>query len=204
MIERLHERRQQILNQIAGSDLAGFPTNPALRALTAELATIESALIQADNTTAINDAAAQRALEVAQRDDAAFWFRRFILSLQIGNGAALLAALSGALQATDVREAAESIRWATAFFGLGVILAGALPGAIWLQRLSPRGKRAELAFRAAISFLAVGSAVSFVAGVGYIQGHMGAIDPDFHGRQATTRAGDAIRAANLAESPVKP
>lgn len=65
----------------------------------------------------------------ATREGREFWFRRFMLSLQIGNGAAFLATVAGLLQADkDILSVMAVLAWAPAmYFGLGVGAAGLLP-----------------------------------------------------------------------------
>lgn len=126
-----------------------------VQSVIAERARIENSLAQlevADATRAAakaqSDLAEAQSADTASRedarlkqDDAAFWFRRFILSLQIGNGAGFVALAGGVLQADKPREVAVLAFPSFGWFAGGLILAGLVPGLLYLQRRYdvPRG-----------------------------------------------------------------
>ena len=73
---------------------------------------------------------ASRELDRERRDDSTFWYRRFMLSLQIGNGAAMLALMTGVMGAEQKDMMfLSALAWAPAmYFGIGLVAAGCLPG----------------------------------------------------------------------------
>ena len=75
----------------------------------------------------------------ASREGREFWFRRFMLSLQIGNGAAFLATVAGLLQADkDVLSVMAVLAWPPAmYFALGVGSAGLLPLLMFAREAVP-------------------------------------------------------------------
>lgn len=142
-----------------------------LRDLLGELATIDSALVQSENTKAIQKSEAAREREKAASDDASFWFRRFMLSLQIGNGAGLLAIVGGALQADDPKAALTLGSLQAVAFGYGVLMAGALPGVLAIERaVKTSGWRTLL--RVAVAVLTLGSSAAFIYAIGALHGYL--------------------------------
>ncbi|MDP2213630.1 hypothetical protein [Phenylobacterium sp.] len=90
---------------------------------------IDAALAQSNLTQALEAETAAREAAKAEQENATFWFRRFMLSLQIGNGAGFLAtaAVVGQVDAEAISLAAV-LAWAPAtYFGLGTATAGLLP-----------------------------------------------------------------------------
>ena len=95
----------------------------------AKLDEFDAALVQTDLTEALQNQETQRAAERAEQENAAFWFRRFMLSLQIGNGAGFLAsaAIVGQVE-VEAMPVAAVLAWApAAYFACGTAVAGALP-----------------------------------------------------------------------------
>ena len=133
-------------------------------ALTEERGSIELVLAQLEVATATREAAAaqrdaaqaqqratdEREHEKQAQDDAAFWFRRFILSLQIGNGAGFLALATGVLQADNFNTVARLAVGPFLWFGAGTIVAGIVPGILYIERLQKRANLKSLAQAAAI------------------------------------------------------
>lgn len=171
VLARLKERREQITEITERADLSGLPSNPMLRDLLGELATIDAALVQAENTKAIQESEAARHREQAASDDASFWFRRFMLSLQIGNGAGLLAIVGGALQADDPKAAIGLAGLQAVAFGYGVLLAGALPGVLALER-GARTRPIRLTLRVVVALLTLGSSAAFVYAIIALHGYL--------------------------------
>ncbi|RRN64292.1 hypothetical protein [Caulobacter sp. 602-1] len=114
------------------------------------------------------DAAKQRVTDLIKRlsermieDDRAaregrdFWFRRFMLSLQIGNGAAFLATVAGLLQADkDVLSVMAVLVWPPAtYFGLGVGAAGLLPLLMFARQSVSRPTWVRIAHAAVLLFV---------------------------------------------------
>lgn len=91
----------------------------------------------------------------ASREGREFWFRRFMLSLQIGNGAAFLATVAGLLQADkDVLSVMAVLAWPPAmYFGLGVGSAGLLPLLMFAREAVPvDGKWRRIVHLAVLTF----------------------------------------------------
>ena len=148
--ERLRARRKQALARLEaiGSPTLGTRGYAEQPHLLQEVAQIDTALLQADNTAALQHAAEQREQARLSQDDAAYWFRRFMLSLQIGNGAGFVAALAGMLQGDEVGTVARLAAAPAVLFGFGVLIAGLLPGLLWFSKLPAvvgRHGRAEAA-----------------------------------------------------------
>lgn len=134
---RLEERRGQLLQEIARNEvlartadanLAGMYDNRRAQ-FEAALDTVDAALAQSSLTRALEAETAAREEARAEQENATFWFRRFMLSLQIGNGAGFLAtaAVVGQVDASAISLAAV-LAWAPAtFFALGTAAAGLLP-----------------------------------------------------------------------------
>jgi hypothetical protein len=139
-----------------------------------ELSQIDAALLQAENTAALNRDADGRERERAAADDASFWFRRFMLSLQIGNGAGFLASLEGILHAEELSDAVTLAGLPAISFGLGVMLAGTLPIVLWGQRqawIATNGVLRAFVGLALVVFT-VGAATFFVLALGSIGGEL--------------------------------
>lgn len=108
-----------------------------LRSLEQEAAALElrrASVIEANDMQrkaaelARTDAADARASE-----EATFWFRRFFTSLAIANGAAFVALAAGFLQADDRALVAPLLPSPMTHFGVGMVLAGAVPLLFWLK-----------------------------------------------------------------------
>lgn len=135
------ERAQLIAAPYEGMGIvANFPQlGPARR----DLKDLPPEIEQADRRT---DDLIRRLSEKMIEDDRAdrevqdFWFRRFMLSLQIGNGAAFLATVAGLLQADkSVLPIIAALAWPPAmYFAMGVTAAGLLPLLMAAQRAFPR------------------------------------------------------------------
>jgi len=141
-MERLMRRRRESLESIAHWSKAAAAGNtvtaPAATArVVAEekaLDEIDAALLQADNTEALNREGAARERRKAEQDDAQFWFRRFMVSLQIGNGAALLSTISGVLGAERIEIVAPAASAPAESFAGGLVFAGLIPAILWADR----------------------------------------------------------------------
>ncbi|MFN4177367.1 hypothetical protein [Phenylobacterium sp.] len=168
---RLQARRTELLQQVEGLQAAirsggSSERDDMLAQAQAELTQIDSALLGAANTEALNREAAAREAAKAAGDDAGFWFRRFMLSLQIGNGAGLAATLAGLQDTTDQRNFALLVVVPAQIFATGLITSGALPALLWAERL-PRLQRtwARPWIGALIYMTTISSALMFVGGV---------------------------------------
>lgn len=108
--------------------------------------------------------------ERAAREGRDFWFRRFILSLQIGNGAAFLATVTGMFQAEkDVLSIMAVLAWAPAlYFALGVGAAGVLPLLMFAQTAVRGHRLRESLVRHAVIALTTFSMGFFVLGSGSV------------------------------------
>lgn len=153
--DRLQARRLQLMaertvlqSRMATSHLHEDPflTNQ-LEKLEAAIDQIDAALAQSNLTHAIQTEAAAREMAARSEENANFWFRRFMLSLQIGNGAGFLAtaAVVGQVDAAAISLAAV-LAWApAAYFGLGTAAAGLLPlimaALVWAEG-RPNARRA--------------------------------------------------------------
>ena len=140
--------------------VAGTPEWEIARALQEEQGQIEIALAQLEVASATRAAAAaqlasaqaldreseERERARAAGDDVSFWYRRFILSLQIGHAAAVLAIIGGTLQADDPKPVAAAMVWPGLFFAHGLLAAGMLPALQALHRLT-RTNRDEKAIQ---------------------------------------------------------
>lgn len=128
----------------------------ALKQLTAKLDKDEQRLREA------SESERQR-----ERDaEAIFWYRRAILSLQIGHGAVLAAVLGGLMQAENIPLAARVASGPAAWFGAGLVAAGVLPFLLWAAATT-WGERFRRGVRAALAVLTAVSAACFLAGVGH-------------------------------------
>jgi hypothetical protein len=109
-------------------------------------------------------------LDRVDREERAFWFRRFMLSLQIGNGAAFLATVAGVLQADLAALPTVAVfAWAPAiYFGLGVSAAGLLPLLMAARTAFPTVIWSGRAAFIAILFATTSSAGLFALGVGSV------------------------------------
>lgn len=108
--------------------------------------------------------------ERTAREGRDFWFRRFILSLQIGNGAAFLATVTGMFQAEkDVLSIMAALAWAPAlYFALGVGTAGALPLLMFAETAVRGHKLRESLVRHTVVALTTFSMGFFVLGAGSV------------------------------------
>lgn len=132
--ERLRARRQKLLQdldrvarQYEAQGLESFRTRRDR--LEHELDELDGRLMQAELTAALETDTAAREAARLDQESATFWFRRFMLSLQIGNGAGFLAtaAVVGQVDSAAIPLAAV-LAWAPAtYFGLGTAAAGLLP-----------------------------------------------------------------------------
>jgi hypothetical protein len=100
--------------------------------------------------------------EAAQGAD--FWFRRFMLSLQIGNGAAFLAVVTSVVGADQMAQAAKWAILPAMGFGVGAIFSGMLPMLLWVQRVQMLAGVRPL-FRSLTASFAIVGAVAFFAGM---------------------------------------
>lgn len=137
--ERLEERHriiQRVLEQVRANfspqhapESMVVHRQPEVEQWERQLDSIDMALIQIEQTAAIEKGTAVREAQRHDAENATFWFRRFMLSLQIGNGAGFLAtaAVVGQVDA-DAISLAAVLAWAPAtYFGLGTGAAGLLP-----------------------------------------------------------------------------
>ena len=99
-----------------------------------------------------------------------FWFRRFMLSLQIGNGAAFLATVDGLFHADkEVLPLMAALAWPPAtYFGLGVASAGLLPLLMAAQRAFPSHQLARRSAYIAVLALTTFSMGFFALGSGSV------------------------------------
>jgi len=104
----------------------------------------------------------RRVDEAARREDAGFWFRRFMLGLQIANGGAFAAITAGVFQADDPALAARLVHAPYSLFAAGLLAAGLIPFALWGARVFAGRKNISIAFSSAAQVLPLGSAVAFV------------------------------------------
>lgn len=172
--ERLKRRREELAAAIRAKQakLGGQP-GAVQRHLEArieesedKLDQFDAALAQTELTEALQADAAAREAQRAEQENATFWFRRFMLSLQIGNGAGFLAtaAVVGQVDAAAISLTAV-LAWAPAmYFGLGTATAGLLPlimaASAWAKD-HPRARQAAniggwLLTTAAVGFFACG------------------------------------------------
>lgn len=121
-------RRADALNAQRG------PLLTALAQLEVADATRAAAAAQKDAAEAQDRATAEQEREKSAADGAEFWFRRFMLSLQIGNGAAFVALAGGILQADNPAAAAAVAAKSFALFGGGLTLAGIIPLLLFFAR----------------------------------------------------------------------
>lgn len=91
------------------------------------------------------DAASRRLLlqatkDMVDKDEATFWFRRFLLALGIANAAAFASVAGGVMGAKDAvllqKIAAEAL-FPIQLFGFGAITAGLIPLVLWLRANVP-------------------------------------------------------------------
>jgi hypothetical protein len=147
--ERLRQRRAELqaylgMVELVMADLDRRAWADAEREKT-ELAidAIDMALLQSAQTEAIErDTNSREALRL-EAENAAFWDRRFMVSLQVGNGAGFLATVGAVFQA-PIEAAAMWAGPATlisGFFGVGTIAAGMLPSLAGIQTQAPAGSR---------------------------------------------------------------
>lgn len=104
------------------------------------------------------------AIRQAERDEQAFWFRRFFTSLAIGHAGAFFAIATGVFQSDNLQRAAQMAFWPVVFFGTGLVLAGATPLFLWLER-SAKDTQEHIAFRRASSLSAYWSGAAFAIGI---------------------------------------
>lgn len=131
-------------------------------------------------------------------EDQAFWFRRFMTSLQIGNGAGFLAAVSGIVQAdANVLPIIATLIWPPAtYFGLGVGAAGILPLMLAARRGADGKPLLVSLARSAVLILTTFSIGFFGLGVGSVvveirQLSIPAIEAAKHGQRTEPPARDA-------------
>ncbi|MDO8900134.1 MAG: hypothetical protein Q7V15_02140 [Phenylobacterium sp.] len=147
--------------------LTGYQFATRLDEVEAELDRLDAALVQVQHTRAIESDLRARDRERAEAENATFWFRRFMLSLQIGNGAGFLAAASIVSQVdSEAIYMAAVLAWAPAtYFALGTGAAGLLPlimaAHAWANG-HPVGKRAANLASLALTTFAV---LFFVCGM---------------------------------------
>jgi len=159
---RLEARLKQLqvwFDTPAQVPVAGSPEWQVTLASTEQQSAVEIALAQLDVAEATREAAsAQRELAQAQdratseqerekaaKDDATFWFRRFILGLSIAHGAAIAAITAGVFQANDPIQAAKLIDLPYTLFAIGLLGAGATPLVLWRERSLPKAAMAAKA-----------------------------------------------------------
>lgn len=164
---RLLKRREELRKQLAlyETDLRHGAWSDRdliakkIRDTEQDLDAVELAIAQTGFTDAL-DAVTREAARAAQ-ENATFWFRRFMLSLQIGNGAGFLAAAAvvGQADASAIHLAAV-LAWApAAYFAVGTAAAGLLPlimAAHAWARDNPRGRYAANAGGLFLTVLAAG------------------------------------------------
>lgn len=136
----------------------------------------EVAEVQREATEAQRAATAEAELTRLEAEGTDFWLRRFILSLQIGNGAAFLAVVSSILQAANFEFAARLAFPPALGFGFGVLFAGAIPFAMWFERRQ-RAEVGDQVSRALSILLCVLSTFAFVVGMGLVQWSLGVRSP---------------------------
>lgn len=197
--ERLTNRRAEVLQRLGDIGSApkqntrGWEERPHLLQ---ELVTIEQTLAQIAATEAQAKATAAQvaATDAAERtrtaqDDAAFWFRRFMVSLQLANGAAFVAAVTGVLQADDLPRAAAVAASPTAWFALGILGSGLLPLVLWLER-QPWGSIVRWVSRAALVLGAAISILAFSAGLVEVTRTLGSYVKPQTGKEAPAPPAD--------------
>lgn len=171
-ITRLTERRRRMLGDLerlrrqAEETGSGILEQKALN-LARDVDRLDAALVQANLTHAIEAETDAREATKAEQENTAFWYRRFMLSLQIGNGTGFLATLTAFSQAdqTALATAAKFALWPAYSFGIGVVAAGLLPLLAAFERRRDYSPRARRAMNGSIYFLTFLAAMGFVAGV---------------------------------------
>lgn len=104
------------------------------------------ALAQIETAEAQTAAARSEADAAIEREDSAFWLRRFLVSLSIGNGAGFVAIATGALQNENPLQAISLVVGPLHSFAIGIIAAGAVPAMMWLAILAKQLIRAARNF----------------------------------------------------------
>lgn len=141
-----------------------------LRALEQERGQLRLTLLQMDSTKVTQEATVAEEALKASRDDVSYWHRRYYTSLVIGSGAGFLA-IANALMSADQLGYVPRLWLTTALFlfGVGVILAGAVPFCVFRQRSSRDALRKD-AWDAAANLTSRWSAACFVGGIATIVG----------------------------------
>ena len=142
--------------------------------LRAKVRHIQQELAQVDDRrdeAAAAAAAARAETETRLRaEESGFWFRRFMTTLGIANGAAFAALASGFLQADEKATVALTVANAMTDFAIGMIAAGLVPALLWIERSdTTRPGMVRLANAANVG-LALGSALFFILGIGQAVG----------------------------------
>ncbi|MGE5565446.1 MAG: hypothetical protein ACM3YN_04710 [Parcubacteria group bacterium] len=133
------ERHTAVLHRILALTSSPQPPSPEeLNGLHSEEARLEAGLnawrqaeaIAQDN---INSAEESRreAWRQWSKEDAAFWLRRFHVSLAIAHGGAFAAIMNNLFSAKDVQDLAAVLFWPLTCFGTGLLTAGVIPVALY-------------------------------------------------------------------------
>jgi hypothetical protein len=101
-----------------------------------------------------------------RKAEAEYWFRQWMNSLAIGNGAGFLSVTSGLLQANRLELALTLVYAPLTYFALGLLAAGMLRMLVWGIHVSPSGSRRQRISTNAVIFATVASASFFVLGLG--------------------------------------
>lgn len=170
--ERLAARREQLLQELRRAteqyEKLGLDSFRNRRdGLEQELDKIDSMLMQSDLTGALEADTAAREADRAERENFTFWFRRFMLSLQIGNGGGFLATVAAVQQAdpASLSTLAKLLALPVTFFGIGTILAGLLPLIMAAHANERLTKRAQTSAEGIALALTMGAAAFFACGV---------------------------------------
>lgn len=171
-ITRLKERRRKMLSDLERLRRSAHETGAGLLDEKAgnvarQIDKLDAALVQASLSQAIEAETQAREGARAEQENTTFWYRRFMLSLQIGNGTGFLATLTAFAQAdADAWPAAARFAfWPAYHFGAGVVAAGLLPLLVAFERHSEFGPRGRHAMNGGILLLTIIAAGAFVAGV---------------------------------------
>lgn len=175
-LRRLRDRRVEAEVSLQQAKRDTFQTG--LSAAQSTVDTLDATIAQMENTEALNRAQAERDHAKAAEDDGNFWFRRFMVSLQVGNGGAVLALLTSLTSADDVGAVAGTLVVPVSVFGFGLVAAGLVPAFLWLARTAAAKSRefenmwpgrlytnVQGAFAHLAAYAAIGSACLFAAGL---------------------------------------
>jgi len=100
-----------------------------------------------------------------RKAEADYWFRQWMNSLAIGNGAGFLAVTSGLLQAGRLERAITLVFAPLTYFALGLLFAGALRLLVWSTHTTKLGSLGEKVSQRATLAATTISALLFVCGI---------------------------------------